>query len=601
MNTLRFWLLTGVAALMLAACSVRPTVLPTPATLPPLPTPNVPPRATIEQAIQQWQRSQTTRYFVEVEEGDAQGTRRVRVVVADGAVRAAQVLSKTQDGWGEPQPLEPEQAQAYTVDALLDRVLRDATGQGVVPYDMLVVFDPGLGFPAVVQANARETYAPSGEVQLNREYSYRLSVSVKALLEDTFGAGRKPVLTLRQSGGASAWCDVLFLYEDGSSLYADDCSQTLLQFQLPPKERDALNTLLTTYGTGQATRLVDGGTQSLEVAGQGTATPDAALWEQAAHWYALLSRPIGAGMTLLFAQGDRVMGMELQTFLAQPTTLRAQGALYGAQLAPAGDGIAYGDERGLRWYAMSSGDSTLWIAGGGAKLAPLAWSADGKLLLGRQDEKGATLGWLTADAPTWHDLPLPDGYAICVNGWDWSPDGERLALTAMTTDNTCTGAPPLMVVDVAAGQYHPVPLADETLTGARTPRWSPDGEMVYFSAVGATAASLMRVTPDGSRQGVVAQEAEAQVLGPLFDAQGNLYYAIQGGAQSGIQVCDLTCRLLFPGDDLLPLSFSPDDDFLLYRSGAALKVWILAYDESVPVTRGNAPALFVGWLRLSAP
>ncbi len=605
MNAFRRWFLLGVVALLLAACASRPTVLPTPVTPPPLPTPDVPPRAQIEAAIRQWQRSQTTRYFVEVEEGDAQEVRKVRVVVIDGEVRAAQILEKVDGEWSDPRALPLDQAQQYTVDALLDRVLRDATGQGAVPYDMLAVFDPGLGFPAVVQANAKETYNADGELVLNREYSYRLGVSVKALLEDTFGVGRDPVLTLRQSGGAQAWCDVLFLYEDGSSLYADDCTQTLLQFQLPPKERDALETLLANYAPIQVERTLDGGTQSLVVEARGTQTADdaalAAVWEQVGHWYDVLSRPIGAGMTLLFAQGNQVVGMELHNFLAQPTTIRPRGALYGALLAPTADGIAYADESGLRWYDLKTGDTPLLIAGGGARLYPLTWSPDGRLLLRREDESGVALGWATVEDKTWHGLPLPEGYAACVVGWDWAPDGARLALSAATTGETCSDAPLLAVVDVSADQFSALSLGDETLVGAYTPRWSVDGDWLYFSAASEETASLMRVRPTGDSWMTVAEVDQARVIAPLLAPDKRLFYGVQGGEQSGIWVCEADCRLLIAGDNLAPISLSPDGDFLLYRSGKALKVWIVAYEENVPVTRGNLDAQFVGWLAMTSP
>lgn len=603
MNTFRRRFLIMVLSLWLSACAGRSPVLPTPATLPPLPTPVVPPRTTIQAAIQRWEASQTTRYVVEVEESTGQGKRRIRLVVADGDIRAAQVLSYQDGQWSAPQALPLEQAASYTVDALLQRVLRDATGQGAVPYDMLVVFDPGLGFPAVVQANATATYTADGQLQLNREYSYRLGVSVRALMEDTYGVGREPVLTLRQSGGAQAWCDALFLYADGSSMYVDDCVQTLLQFQLPPRERDALEKLLSDWAPIESERVQDGGLQQLKIAAQGTQPADDAaladIWEQVTRWYQMLSRPIGAGRTLLFAQGNQVIGMELHNFLAQPTTIRPKGALYGALLSPDATGIAFADENGLRWFDLNSGNVSLWLAAGGAQFYPLAWSASGRLLLGRQDEGGATLGWVVPGAEAWHPLPLPEGYAGCVNGWDWSPDGRRLVLSVLPTNEACKDAPLLAVVEVDEGRFEALSLGP-TLVGVRTPRWSPDGQWLYLGAVqDAQTIALVRVHPDGSDWTVVAAEEQTRFVAPLWDRQGHLLYARQGGAESGIWQCTPDCQLLIAGEDLTPLSLSPDGDFLLYRSGDALKVWVMAFGEGVPVTRGRAQ--WVGWLTPTGP
>ncbi|MCJ7658520.1 MAG: hypothetical protein MUO67_05180, partial [Anaerolineales bacterium] len=59
--------------------------------------------------------------------------------------------------------------------------------------------------------------------------------------------------------------------------------------------------------------------------------------------------------------------------------------------------------------------------------------------------------------------------------------------------------------------------------------------------------------------------------------------------------------LLITGEDLRPMSISPDGQFLVYGLENGLALWIFGRDEIIPVASGEAraPATFSGWLDLS--
>jgi len=158
-KTLRFVLALCAFAIGVVACAQGK---PTPdKELPLLPTAIVPPISEIDTAIERWKDSHTTRYFLELDEQTQEKRWMVRLIVADGVIRTAQRLEMDpESNWGEPTNLAPEEAQTYTVDAILERVRKDILGNGPVPVNLRALFDPSLGFPKAVHV-----YMPQHEKQ----------------------------------------------------------------------------------------------------------------------------------------------------------------------------------------------------------------------------------------------------------------------------------------------------------------------------------------------------------------------------------------------------------------------------------------------------
>jgi WD40 repeat protein len=620
-----------LAAILAAACN-QATPLPEGTRLP-MPTANVPSLTTIDAAIKKWQNSKDQNYFIEVDERTQDGSRKVRVVVADGQVRAAQTLDKDASGnWGDPVSLPGDQAQAYTVDGLLERVRREATGQGPVPLNMRVAFDPSLGFPAIVYAEALPTYDANGDVLLNRQYNYELGVTVKALLEDTFGVGRDPVFTYLRSDGSQAWCDALRIFSDGSSVYGDDCRNQVLQLTLPADDLQALQQLRSGFNGLDLLREQDGGSERLIITGTGDGSPDAAAqdnaWQLAVRAYDLLSRPIGLGLTMTYIQGGKLYGYDVYNNNTSPSQLVTSGDIHGVAFGPDQKRLAFSDDTGLNLLEIDSGKITRLLASPEAGYyLPRAWSSNDNLLVGLIGSSGGEaiqLGWVPIAQPSFYPLPLPadsPGYG-CDTGAAWSPDGTQLAIAGLGYGSGCNLNPGLTIVNLAKGESQRIvgPLiasgedsGSTLVAGARTPAWSPDGSWITFGldqdASTSTGAlnfptRLYRVHPDGSNLTPLTNNAQGVASDPAWSPDGTLYYSLSGVSAEADGIYRYTTTdnfhsLLIPGTDLHALSVSPDDDYLLYEQAGALMLWGFVRGEALPAAsvQDENPPVFAGWIK----
>jgi hypothetical protein len=630
------WLVS--AALILAGCTspsgaVTPT--PTPKPLPALPTPDVPSQAEIDSAAPRWQDSQTRRYYAEVQENSSQSQVTIRLVVADDQIRAAQKLTKTADerDWSAPAALPLEEARTYTVDALLARLRRDASGSGPAPYNLRVAFDQGLGYPAAIHAEALPVANPDGSLTLDRRLSYDLSVKIKTLLEDTFAASQQPILTLTRSGGAQAWCDHLRVFVDGSSVYADDCRQTLWQLRLPTKRLEQLKALAQGFASLDALQEVDGGSQRLWIRGSGEGSPDtqtlAEAWEAAKTAHQLLSRAVGLGLNLLYVQAGRLYGFDVFNAQAQPTTLNTQGQLRGAAPSPDHQYLSYSDDAGLHLMNLVSAEVTqLLPPPPGGYYLPRAWGQAGQLLVAliTDGETAPLLGWVSLDDRTWHNLPLPEGLAGygCDTGAAWSPAGPQLAITGSGYGEPCNQNPGLTLIDLSQNSAHRSvsallnPGSSGSAEGdtpqaaaARHPDWSPDGGWIAFSLDQDShdqptyPARLYRARPDGSSLTPLSNNSTGVADFPTFAPDGTLYYALNGVSVEADGIYQYTPAdnkhtRLISGASLRPLDVSPDGEFLLYAQGEALNIWGFISQEALLVVNPPAdqPVTFSGWLQV---
>ncbi|MFQ5617041.1 MAG: hypothetical protein ACE5GO_11365, partial [Anaerolineales bacterium] len=427
------FLLIILPLLSLLAAACNPFAAgPTP---PPTPTPDVPSILEVDSAIKRWEAGNNRRYFVEVEEVNVEGTYLIRVVIADGEVRVAQRVEKVDGKWQAPVALDFAIAQNYTVDALLQRVRNDALGEGAAPMNMFVIFDTISGFPSVVETTALPTHNEQGQLRLNREHNYTLGVNVGVLIEDQVGLGKEPVMSLTRSGGANAWCDVLRIFPDGSSIYTDDCRQTLLQMRPPSASFAALEEI-----SGGITGIDEwaeneGGRLHLVIYGAGGSDPDnttlADTWELATELADLLSRPIGAGVTLLYTRHSVLFGFDMRTLLAQSTSVDIREPLYGALVSPDSGYLVHADGAGMHWLDTASGNSGIIFSNpSGAHYLPRGWGEQ-VLVLQRVPDKGdgtPEWGWTNLDDRSWHPIALKSGAFSCDDGVSVSPAAAEMVI-----------------------------------------------------------------------------------------------------------------------------------------------------------------------------
>jgi hypothetical protein len=594
-----------------------------------LATPKVPPLAQIDAAENRWENSNSSSYFIEVTENTIDSSQKVRVVVSGGQVWAAQRVEEASPGeWGKPEALPLEAAQNYTVEGLFNRIRQQVLGQGPSPANLQATFNTSLGYPMVVNAEALPFRDDQGTLVLNRRYSYDLTAEVKVLLEDTFNPGRETILTLIRSGGPEAWCDKLRLFEDGSSVYTDECRREVLQLTLPGNRLAELNELRSAFARLEAEMQAENQFQRLVIQGRGADTAGQAqlekAWELAAVAHDLLSEPIGLGLTLVYTHDNRIMGFDTLNEHVQPARVRPVGELHGAALSPDARYLAFGDEEGLRVLDIESGNITQILPPPeSGYYRPREWGSAGLILLTHvpaADGEFFRHGWASVAEPSWHDLPLPEdapGYG-CDSGAAWAPRGARLTITGLEVGSACNTSPGLTIIDLTAGTAERIvaPLiqsgqeeAGALRAGAHSPAWSRDGAWIAFgldqdaSQPLAFPTRLYRARPDGSDLTPLTNNAEGMAAYPAWSPDGIVYYGLSGLSveHDGIYGYDSNTNehsLVVGGSDLRPISISPDGQFLLYAQEGGLYLWGFlrqSATEVVPPQEG-APAEFVGWI-----
>lgn len=618
-----------VVLLLVTACTTTATPTPGVSALPPLPTANVPPLATFDTAIQRWENSGNTSYYLEVEEKGRAKEILVRLVVKDQQVRAAQILDRTAEGLSEPAALPLDEAQAYTVDSLLAKLRRDAAGEGPVPVNLQVVFDQSTGLPSVAFAEALPTYTDAGTIATNREYSYSLVTRIKALIEDVSKPGKDPILAFTRSNGPEAFCDSLMVYPDSSSLYGDDCRQTSLPQEVPANLMERLDTLRSRFGSLDEMRESDGQIDHLQLTGTGTGTPDpqtiVEAWTLAERLNELLSYPLGAGVVLMYIQNNDILGMDMQRQTVQPARIARRGELRGATLNQGQNWLAYTDDSGLRLKDIDIGEEITLLepTAEGGNYLPRAWNPQNVLLVNLVPAtNGGTYALSVLDVPgnATQELPLPNGVVGygCDTGAAWSPDGSLLAVTGLGYGAPCNMNPGLTIIDLDAGTAETIVAqsvasgtSNASLTaGARRPAWSADGEWIAFSLdENATAelsfpSRLYVVHPDGRGLAPITTNVRGSADFPVWAPNGLLYYGLQGASttENGIYRYDIStgeATLLLPGEDLAPISISPDGQFLAYFLGDEIHIYTFLTEQDLPEfvePRDGMPAQFVGWL-----
>jgi hypothetical protein len=605
-------LLAAGLFMLLAACG---TATPT---INPVPIPDVPPIEEIDAAIALWSSGNNGDYFVEVEEVTLDGSTLNRIVVANGVVRAAQRLARADGAWQPPTALALEDAENYTVDALLARIRRDALGEGPAPMDMLAIFDPLSGFPSVVETTALPTFTADGLLSQNRDLSYTMGIKLDILIEDTIGLGKDVLLVLTRSGGDQAWCDNLRIFTDGSSVYADDCRQTLLQLRPPADDLAILEALAAEHSNVDTVMELEGAQIHLIINGTGSVAASSEtldnLWGQATGLADLLSKPIGAGVTLLYQEASALFGFDMRTLLAQPASLDWTPPLYAVIAAPDSSFLAFADGQALRHFDVSSGDLGRFFSNPeGGQYTLRGWGSLGHVILQRGSGDDLEWGWTHLDDTSWMPIAIKQGFA-CDTGVSISPDSPEIVIGSGGPE--CESDLGLTLIHLEDGGQRQlvdltISVGDQTVgRGAHHPAWSPDGSWiaVVLDSDGASQDSLPGqlhlIRPDGGEIKILTENTGGRASYPVWSPDGQrLYYALDGAetGDDGIYEYLLATgehSLLIDGSDLVPRSISPTDEFLAFDTPDSLSIWIFTHNSIFPVsqvTDGNRP-VFSGWL-----
>ncbi len=590
--------------LAISACTQE---TPTPV---PFPTPNVPPIEEVDAAIAKWKSGNNLRYSVSVEEITDAGTARYLVVVADGVVRAAQQQVQVDDIWQAPTALDMETAEKYTVDALMDRVRNDILGLGVVPMDMSVIFDTLSGFPTAVTANALPTYNAEGNLLLNRDLGYSFTSNVKVLIEDTTGLKKEPILYVARSGGEQAWCDTLRVFPDGTSIYTDDCQQTLLQLTPPVNEVDRLLEWVASLKTIDEIQDDDAALHMI-LYGTGTETPDATtlegVWDLSLELADLLSHPIGAGITLLYTQNSQLFGYDMRTSLGQPASLDLTQPLNGMLANPDGSLLAYSDDIGLKWIDLLTGNTGTFFANPtDGYYLPRAWNSEALLLQRIQGDSVIEWGWTSQEQPSWHSITLPAEAFTCDTGVSMNPTGSEFVVAV---GGACPTEPGLALVNMTDGSVRKLVDAKSVPgSGAFNPAWSPDGNWIVFSLnlmdTPDNPQKIFLVRTDGTGMTAITDNATGQASHPVWATDGaRIFYALNGSetAEDGIYAYPISggqAELVLPETGIHPVSASPSDEFLVFSTGTEMRAYLFSLKALYSVARGieNEEVFFVGWL-----
>lgn len=628
MRILRINVVAFVLVLLAVACSA-----PTPQTSPShptIPTADVPAIADIDEAIARWERSNNTNYFAEVDVRTPESKWKYRLVVVDDQVQAAQKLQgDTAGNWGEPEAMPLQEADQYSVRAVLDRIRQDALGEGAVTYNMKVTFDSSTGYPVAVHSEALPTYNEEGNLVLDRTHGYDLTMKVKPLLEDTYSAGRgDPIFILTRGGGPEAWCDSLRIFPDGSSLYADDCRDSYLQIKLPANQFEVLQNLRGSFGSLDDLQEQEEQSQRLIIIGNGNGTPDSetlqAAWDWAGTAEKILSKPMGLNLTVLYTLDGQLYGFNAYNKIPQQANLNIKGQLRGVVVNTSKDWIAYSDENGVNSLDPTAGKTTLILPPPeDGYYLPKAWDDFDHLILEYISTKGeetSSIGWVSIEEKKWHDLPLQqDGEDYgCITGLAQASKVPQLAITGLAYGPPCNHSAGLTVIDLGEGWAQSIVapmIRDGTegegqlVAGAHTPAWSPDNQWIAFgldqdaNAPLTFPTRLYRVHPDGSNLSPLTNNSQGIAAHPAWAPDGSLYYSLDNASAESDGLYHYNPdtnqhELLIPGSNIYPLSVSPDGNFLLYEQDGDLNVWVFIEDSSYIVAspKDGSQVGFIGWL-----
>ncbi|MFC1921754.1 hypothetical protein ACFLY4_00560 [Chloroflexota bacterium] len=233
--------------------------------------------------------------------------------------------------WGEPFSIPRDEAGEYTVESVFQLIRDDALGIGSAPLDMDVIFDQTHGYPKFVSAEALPSFNDEGHLVLNRQYSYDLTMEVKPLLENTYGANQQPAYSLIRGGGLGAWCDNLRILTDSTSIYADDCRNEFLRLVIPESLLARLDDLRSSFTSLEDLRSDGEQFERLIIVGTGEGIPDYLTlenaWDLSDELHEFLSQTIGLGIVLSYIYDGELVGFDVFNHISLPSQIPTSGNL----------------------------------------------------------------------------------------------------------------------------------------------------------------------------------------------------------------------------------------------------------------------------------
>jgi dipeptidyl aminopeptidase/acylaminoacyl peptidase len=179
--------------------------------------------------------------------------------------------------------------------------------------------------------------------------------------------------------------------------------------------------------------------------------------------------------------------LSLRGVIGLPTQLTAsERDVSDPRWSPDGRRLAYVRDEEI-WQVETDGSRSVRVVakpGGGTMPR---WSPDGRELAFMSRRRGWSQVWVV-DAPVprrgrpRRDARAPEPRVVTppgidVDGFDWSPDGTRLVISAQQVPDRLDTSQ-IAVVDLASGMVEVIAGSDSIDVGAR---WLPDGSIVYVS------------------------------------------------------------------------------------------------------------------------
>jgi dipeptidyl aminopeptidase/acylaminoacyl peptidase len=288
--------------------------------------------------------------------------------------------------------------------------------------------------------------------------------------------------------------------------------------------------------------------------------------------------------------------------------------------------LASSDDDGLTEFDIPSRGTTLLLSPPeGGYYLPRSWFNLDQLfvpIIPENEGEPIQHGWISMEGNKWQELPTPEGIRGygCDTGAAWSSEGDVLAITGLEYGEACNLSPGLTIADLSSNSAQilvaPVISSGEEdestlIAGAHTPAWSPDGSWIAFGLDQDASeplnfpTRLYRVHPDGSNLTPLTSNSQGKAAHPVWAPDGSLYYGLSG---AGADLDGLyhylpdenTHTVLIPGSGILPLSISPDGEFLLFEQDQVLKIWQFSLQEIIAeiTGEGDSSPTFVGWILL---
>jgi eukaryotic-like serine/threonine-protein kinase len=176
---------------------------------------------------------------------------------------------------------------------------------------------------------------------------------------------------------------------------------------------------------------------------------------------------------------------------------------------------------------------------------------------GRQEQ----LTWYDQHGRALGTLGSPDS----IDNFDLSPDGRRIAIARASPDGTGEA---LLVTDIARGVTSL--LAGREFAGVNDPVWSPDGDLIAFTASRSGSSAIIVRPADGGVERVLIERSSGSVFPEAWSPDGrHLAISVFDGPRHEGALLALHGKpepIVFADGESDEADFSPDGRWLAYSS-----------------------------------